>query len=156
MSVSNNSYSHSSPEPIKILLVEDNPGDVRLLKEAFDATKREMNLHTVPTGDAAMEFLTQCRTEPSRSLPALIFVDLNLPGADGCDVLETIRNDPNLPYLPVIMLSSSDDHEEIRRCYNATANAYLTKPRDHDRFVSLVEAVEAFWFEHVHFPERPQ
>ncbi|RQG86194.1 response regulator [Natrarchaeobius halalkaliphilus] len=152
--------SHStqprSDETLQILLVEDNPGDARLTREAFKETDCETTLHVVTTGDDTLDFLTQQGAYESASLPDLVLLDLNLPGKDGCDVLEAIRDDPQLRPLPVIMLKSSGASEDIARCYNAQANAYLTKPADPAEFTALVEAVEQFRFKQVQLPPLQQ
>ena len=144
---------HRPPdEPVDILLVEDNPGDVRLVTEAFEATTRAPTIHTVTTANAAVDFLKgQCAAE-SRSLPALALVDLNLPGSDGCAVLEAVSNDPQLRRLPVIILTSSEASEDITRCYDARANAYLSKPAVYAEYVSVVKVVKTFWLEQVQLP----
>lgn len=139
-------------ESIDVLLVEDTPGDVRLLEEAFDATDRETTLHTVTTVDGALDVLARRAASGSASLPDLAFVDLNLPGADGCDALEAIRDDRRLRQLPVIVLTSSDDPEDVRRCYGARANAYVTKPTTHEGFLALANAIDRFWLERVQLP----
>ncbi|MFP8951855.1 response regulator [Natrialbaceae archaeon A-arb3/5] len=133
-------------EPIEILVAEDNPGDVRLIKKAFDDIDRETTLHIVSDGYGAISYLNQqAATEPV-SLPDLALLDLNLPGKDGCEVLETIRDDPQLKPLTVIILTSSDNSEDITRCYNAHANAYITKPVNPDSFMSMIASLEQFWF----------
>lgn len=141
-----------SDTPVEILLVEDNPGDIRLLQEAFDATSTETDLQTITHGDDAIEFLTRQATEEPSSLPDLVFVDLGLPGRHGCEVLEAIRENSQLKRLPVIILTSSDANEDIARCYDALANAYLTKPSDLEGFISLAEMIEVFWFDQVQLP----
>lgn len=142
----------TSRQPIDILLVEDNPGDVRLLEEAFKETEIDQTHRVFTNGDAALDFLLQS-SEPS--YPDLILLDLDLPGKDGCEVLEILREKPQLEWLPVIMLSGSSDSEDVERCYNAKANAYLTKPTDPSEFVSIVEAVEQFWCKQATLPPPP-
>lgn len=140
-------------DPIEILLVEDNPGDIRLTQEAFKSSSHETRIHPITNGDEAVEWLTgQAASEPG-SLPDLVLLDLNLPGQDGHTVLETIRNTPRLEHLPVIILSSSKAGEDINRSYEDNANAYLTKPSDPRDFESVVAAIEGFWFENVVHPE---
>jgi len=146
------SSPHRSGEALDILLVEDNPGDARLTQEAFKEIDCETTIHIVTNGDDALKFLTQQGAYESASLPDFVLLDLNLPGKDGCDVLEAIRNDSQLRPLPVIMLTSSGASEDIARCYNARANAYLTKPTDPAEFIMLAEAVERFWFKRVQLP----
>lgn len=145
-----------STDPIEILLVEDNPGDIRLLREAFGATDSETEIRTLTDGDDAVEFFAQHGVEKSPSLPDLVILDLDLPGTDGCGVLEAIRDNPQLKRLPVIILTSSDDNGDIARCYDAHANAYLTKPAGIEEFISLAELIERFWFEQAHHPEISQ
>ncbi|NHN47314.1 response regulator [Halostella sp. JP-L12] len=148
----NHNRHRRTDEPIDVLLVEDNPGDVRLTREAFAATDAETTIRAVDDGDDAVERLARRSASESASLPDLALVDLNLPGRDGCGVLEAIRDDPDLRRLPVVMLTSSEDREDIAQCYDANANAYLSKPTDPAEFVALAEAVEDFWFDRVHFP----
>ena len=143
--------SHQSNNAIDILLVEDNPGDVRLTQEAFKVTEQKVTLQTVFNGDTAVEFLR----ESTEALPDLVLLDLNLPGRDGCEVLEVIRDDPRLKSLPVLIFTSSETDEDITRCYKARANAYLTKPTSPDEFISLVSTLEQFWFEQAQLPPIP-
>ena len=143
-------------EPIDILLIEDNPGDVRLVEEALKSTESQTSLHTISTGTAAIELLRQENGDGLPFVPDIALVDLNLPGKDGCDVLEAIRDDSQLKHLPVIILTSSKEREDVKQCYNATANAYLTKPDSPEGYVSLIEAVEQFWFKNAHLPPISQ
>lgn len=143
-------------EPVTILLVEDNPGDIRLIEEAFEMTDTDTRLHSTTNGESAVDLLTQKATAESESLPDLVLVDLNLPRRDGCDVLEAIRDDSQLRPLPVIMLTSSQAREDVRRCYEAHANAYLSKPTNPDEFISVAQAVDQFWFEYAQLPPLSQ
>lgn len=142
-------FSHiaSTAEPIDVLLVEDDPRDVRLLREALETTEtdRETRLHTATSGSDAMTFLTESVESDSSASPNLVLLDLQLPARDGLEVLETITDDPRLRRLPVVILTGSDATDDIVRCYETRANAYLTKPTDPDGFVSLVESIERFW-----------
>lgn len=149
--------SQSPPEStpddaIDILLVEDNPGDVRLTREAFKTADHEVSLHTVANGDDAVAYL---RRSAASSLPDLVLLDLNLPGRHGCEVLEEMRNDPQLDHLPVIVLTSSKAEEDIIRCYDASVNAYLTKPTAPDEFISLIDSIEEFWLRKAELPPIP-
>lgn len=146
MSVSDPTPWQSSAEPFTILHVEDSPGDVRLIREAFDKTPGETRIHAVTNGDDAIDVLRGEEPDGSASLPDLILLDLNLPGRDGHDVLEAVKDDPNLQRIPVIILTSSDAPDEVTRCYEAYANAYLTKPTTPDEFISMAESVQRFWF----------
>lgn len=150
--MSNYARQRSPSEPIDVLLVEDNPGDVRLTREAFETTDAETALHVVRDGDAAVERLTRREGDDPAMPPDLALIDLNLPGRGGCEVLEAIRDDPDLGRLPVIMLTGSEASDDIAQCYDANANAYLSKPSGPDEFSDLMAAVETFWFQHVHLP----
>lgn len=141
--------------PIDVLLIEDNPGDIRLIQEAFKATDSISSPHPTKNGEHGLEFLREQASEPSASLPDLVLLDLNLPGKDGHEVLETIRTNERLSSLPVIILTSSENEEDIKRCYDANANAYLTKPDSPTEFEALANAVEEFWFDRVHLPPVP-
>ncbi|MFU8866930.1 response regulator [Natronococcus sp.] len=148
------SHHRDVDEPIDVLLVDDNPGDVRLTREAFERARTtvETKLHAVNTGDDALAVLS--RTDECTGVPPpdLVLLDLNLPGCDGCELLERIRTDRSLRRLPVLMLTSSADEDDVSRCYAASANAYLRKPVDPDEFVSTVEAIDRFWFGRTRFP----
>lgn len=153
--MTNSLRKHSPEVSFDILLVEDNPGDVRLVEEAFKSAGSETTLHTISNGTTAIELIRNNRnTLPF--LPDIALVDLNLPGKDGCEVLKAIRDDPRLGNIPVIMLTSSKTSEDIERCYNAAANAYLTKPADPDEFISQVEEIERFWLKNAQLPPIPQ
>lgn len=146
------SQKSSSDDEISILLVEDNPGDIHLTKEAFKSAEQEIALQTVTNGDDAVEFLQQ---SSDSDLPDLVLLDLNLPGRDGCGVLEVIRNDPRFKPLPALMLTSSEADEDVTRSSDALANAYLTKPTDPAEFISLVDTFERFWVEQARLPPIP-
>ncbi|AGB32948.1 response regulator receiver protein [Natrinema pellirubrum DSM 15624] len=143
---------HTQPEPARILLVEDNPGDVRLTKEAFKQGRIENDLYVVSDGTEALEFLSKHGEYADVPRPDLILLDLNLPGKDGEDVLEDLKADPKLQSIPVIVLTSSRAEEDIARSYELHANAYLTKPVDPDEFIETVRAFEKFWFSVVRLP----
>lgn len=149
---------HTSQPPdgsIDILLVEDNPGDIRLTQEAFKSTGYDTTLHPVTDGDEAVDQLCEMAANDSDSLPDMALVDLDLPGRDGCGVLNAIRGHSQLKSMPVIMLTVSSAREDIERCYNAAANAYLTKPVDSSDFAALAQNVEQFWFKHAVLPPIP-
>jgi CheY-like chemotaxis protein len=136
-------------------MVEDNPGDTRLVEEAFREVPIDATLYTVPDGEEMLEFLYQREDHEAAPFPDLVLLDLNLPSTHGTELLERIREDPELGQLPVVILTSSSDREDIRDCYRNNANAYLTKPTDHDEIISLVESLEDFWFERVQLPHSP-
>jgi len=137
---------------VSILLVEDNPGDVRLIQEAFRTAGFEPTFHTVVDGDAALEFLQEGVDSASGPSVDLVLLDLNLPRTDGFEVLEAIRDEPELTSLPVIVLTSSEAPEDIVKSYELCANAYLTKPSNPDEFAELGQAVEAFWVDEAVLP----
>lgn len=138
----------------EVLLVEDNPGDVRLVREAFAATEGDHTLRAVTTGEDATEFLERRVRDADGAIPDLVLLDLNLPGTDGGTVLERIRDSPELRRLPVIVLTSSDASEDVEVCYRRAANAYLTKPIAPDELVSMIRSVESFWFDHARLPPQ--
>ncbi|SDQ29072.1 response regulator [Natronobacterium texcoconense] len=140
------------PEPAQILLVEDNPGDVRLTKEAFEQGRIENDLHVVSDGAEALDFLTQRGEYEDAPRPDLVLLDLNLPRTNGEEVLRELKDDPELRSIPVIVLTSSQTEEDIARSYELHANAYLTKPVDPDEFIETIRAFETFWFTVVRLP----
>lgn len=146
-----------SSAPVSILLVEDNPGDVRLIEEAFKSAGFATTFHTVTDGAAAIDFLQDRTATDPDSVPDLdlMLLDLNLPRTDGFEVLETIKNDPALASLPVLVLTSSEATEDIVKSYELCANAYLTKPTDPDEFAEIGRAVEAFWIDEATLPPVP-
>jgi len=141
-----------SSEPIDILLVEDNPGDVRLTKEAFEEGSISNTLHVVTDGIDALDFLYRRGDYPDAPRPDIVLLDLNLPRKNGDEVLEEIRGDAGLSSLPVIVLTSSEAAEDVIRSYDLCANAYLTKPVDPDEFIEIVRRFKAFWLEVVRLP----
>ncbi|SEP92246.1 response regulator [Natrinema salaciae] len=145
----------ASSDPVSLLLVEDNPGDVRLIEEAFKSAGFATTFHTVADGDAALEFLQTEATADSGPDLDLMLLDLNLPRTGGFEVLETIKNDPELASLPVLVLTSSEATEDVVKSYELCANAYLTKPTDPDAFADIGRAVEAFWIDEATLPSVP-
>jgi CheY-like chemotaxis protein len=141
----------SSP-PIDILLVEDNPGDVELTREALHDTKVHMRLSVVTDGVEALAFLRRQGPYADAPRPDLILLDLNLPKKDGRGVLAEIKDDPALRQIPVVILTSSQAEQDILRAYQLHANCYVTKPVDLDQFVTIVRSIEQFWFTIVKLP----
>lgn len=139
-------------DPVDILLVEDNPGDVRLTQEAFRQANLAIDLDVVRDGEAALDYLYQRGEYEDAPVPGLILLDLNLPKVDGMDVLETIKAEPELRRVPVIVLTGSGAEEDVVESYENYVNAYLTKPIDPDEFVDLVTSFEIFWFQLVQLP----
>lgn len=139
-------------EPIDILLVEDNPGDARLTREAFDEGRTENTLHTVSDGVTALDFLYQRGDYADAPRPEIVLLDLNLPRKNGDEVLKEVKDDPNLRHIPIIILTSSESEEDIVKSYGHYANAYLTKPVDPFEFIDMINRFEEFWFSITRLP----
>ncbi len=137
-----------------ILIAEDNPGDVMLIKKAFSQTDFENTIHTATDGEEAVQFLRQRNTNPEKFLPDLALLDLNMPRKDGIDVLEVMTEHPKLQQIPVVVLTSSEATEDIMKSYNHQANAYLVKPTDFNGFVELVDRLGEFWFKTAKLPSE--
>ena len=137
--------------PIEILLVEDNPGDVRLIKEVFKDAKIYNTMKVAYDGEAAMEIL---RNDGNTSFPDLILLDLNLPKKDGREVLREIKGDDYLKCIPVVILTTSNAEEDLIETYKMNANCYITKPVDLDQFINVVKSIENFWLSIVKLPTR--
>lgn len=142
----------SGEGPINILLVEDNPGDVRLVQEAFKGGTLQTDLRVVRDGEAALEYLHQRGEYADAPRPDFVLLDLNLPKVNGMEVLEEVKSDPSLRRIPVVILTGSEAEEDIARGYELHSNAYLTKPVDPDEFIELVRSFEEFWFRLAHLP----
>ncbi|HEY9529823.1 MAG TPA: response regulator [Burkholderiales bacterium] len=138
--------------PVEILLVEDNPGDERLTREALKEGKVYSNLHWVKDGVDAMEFLRRQGKHASAPRPDIILLDLNLPKKDGREVLQDIKNDPELKRIPVVVLTTSKAEEDVLRTYNLHANCYVTKPVDLEKFIVVVKSIDVFWLTVVTLP----
>lgn len=140
--------------PIEILMVEDNPGDVRLTVEALKEAKVRNNLCTVGDGVEALAFLRREGRHAEAPRPDLILLDLNLPKMNGREVLAEIKEDPNLRRIPVVILTVSQAEQDIVKSYNLHANCYITKPVDLDQFLEVVKSIENFWLTVVMLPPR--
>ena len=147
--------SQAEDGPVDVLLVEDNPGDVRLTREALEAGDVENDLHVVRDGEAALDFLERTGEYVDVPAPDLILLDLNLPRVSGMDVLATIKHDEVLKRIPVVMLTGSEAPEDVLQSYEHHSAAYLTKPVDPDEFIDLVQSVETFWTTQVTLPPEP-
>lgn len=145
---------HEAGRPIDILMIEDNPYDVRLTQEAFKDAKVCNNLSVASDGDHALRFLRREGEFSGAPRPDLILLDLNLPGKNGREVLEEIKRDPDLKRIPVVILTTSGDEKDILRAYELHVNAYIKKPVDLDQFIKIVEAVEDFWLTVVKLPPK--
>jgi CheY-like chemotaxis protein len=141
-------------ELVQILLVEDNPGDVRLTREALKEAKFRNKVEVVGDGVEALAYLRQQGQYSGAMRPHLIMLDLNLPRMDGREVLAAIKKDADLRRIPVVVLSSSEAESDIARAYELHANAYVTKPVDIDHFLQVVKAIEEFWVEIVKLPSQ--
>ncbi|HEU0012924.1 MAG TPA: response regulator [Longimicrobium sp.] len=141
-----------SGDPIDILLVEDNPGDVRLTREALREGKVLHNLHVAQDGVEAVAFLRREGKYADAPRPDLILLDLNLPRKDGREVLQDIKAAPELRTIPVVILTSSEAEQDIVRAYDLHANCYVTKPVDLDQFITVVKSIETFWLSVVKLP----
>lgn len=137
-------------KPISVLLVEDDPGDALLVREAMSQDKVKNELHVVNDGVLALEHLR----DPGNPLPDLILLDLNLPRKDGREVLAEIRADPALSHIPVVILTTSEAETDILRSYELHANAYVTKPVDLECFLKVVRAIDTFFVSIVKLPSR--
>lgn len=138
--------------PIEILLVEDNPGDVRLTVEALKDAKVNNTLNVARDGVEAMAYLRRESPYAHASRPDLILLDLNLPRKDGRQVLAEVKSDESLRSIPVVVLTTSSAEQDILSSYNLHANAYVTKPVDLDQFIAVVRAIEDFWVTIVSLP----
>jgi chemotaxis family two-component system response regulator Rcp1 len=141
-------------DDIQILLVEDNPGDVRLTQEALRGAKVANELHVVGDGDEAIEFLRQEGRYVEAPRPDIVLLDLNLPRVDGGEVLAEIKADPDLSRIPIIVLTSSSAEADIQQAYGLHANCFISKPVDFTEFIAAVRSLEGFWLKIVRLPTR--
>ena len=146
--------SSTTGQDAEILLVEDNPGDARLIEEAFQDASITNRLHRVADGVEALDFVNQREGYEDVPCPNLILLDWNLPRTSGEEVLEEIKCDPELNHIPIIVLTGSSAQEDIVTSYDNQANAYVTKPVDTDAFLQVVRSLEAFWLSVVRFPPQ--
>jgi CheY-like chemotaxis protein len=142
-----------TPNFVEILLIEDNPGDVRLTKEALKDGKMKINLSVVYDGQEGCDFLYKKNQYKDAPRPDVIILDLNLPKKNGREVLAEIKSDESLKSIPVIILTTSKAEEDIIRSYNLHANCYLTKPIDLNKFFEVVKSIENFWLTLVKLPK---
>jgi len=143
-----------SGRAIEILLVEDNPGDVRLTIEGLNEGKVRNNLHVARDGVEALEFLRRQGRFADAVRPDLILLDLNLPRMDGREVLAEVKSDPDLKTIPVVVLTTSRAERDILNSYELQANCYITKPVDLEQFITVVRSIEDFWLTIVTLPNR--
>jgi CheY-like chemotaxis protein len=138
--------------PIEVLLVEDDPGDVLLIQEAFEFNKVHNKLSIVRDGEQAIAFLRREGEYADATRPDLVLLDLNLPRKDGREVLQEVKSDEDLRTIPIVVLTTSEAEEDVLRSYQLHANAYVTKPVDFDRFVSIVRQIDDFFVSVVRLP----
>jgi CheY-like chemotaxis protein len=145
---------HVATRPIEVLLVEDDPGDVLMTREALQDHKVVNNLNVVSDGEDALAYLRREEPFADSPPPDLILLDLNLPRRDGREVLREIKSDPELRRIPVVILTTSDLEEDVLASYDLHANAYVRKPVDFEQFVAAVRAVDDFFISVVRLPGR--
>lgn len=138
--------------PIEVLLVEDDPGDVLMTREALAESKVLNELHVVSDGEEALRFLRREGEYTDAPRPDLVLLDLNLPRIDGRSVLREVKSDPELRRIPVVVLTTSKAEEDIVRSYDLHANAFVTKPVDFDRFVEVIRQIDNFYITIVSLP----
>jgi two-component system response regulator len=139
---------------IEVLLVEDDPGDVLMTREAFEEHKVANRLWVVADGVSALEFLRKEGEHAEAPTPDLVLLDLNLPRMDGREVLAAVKEDPRLRHIPVVVLTTSEAEEDVLRSYSLHANAYVTKPVDFDRFIEVVRQIDDFFVTVVRLPRH--
>ena len=132
-------------EELNILLVEDNPGDIRLIVETMSDGFMPHRINIARDGEEAVDYLKGRGEFAGRETPGLVLLDLKIPKKDGFEVLEEIRKDPNLASLPVVILTSSEAEEDVKRAFKLEANHYITKPSDLDRYITMVKSIKDFW-----------
>lgn len=137
---------------VKILLVEDNEGDIVLTLEGLREARIHNHVKVVKDGEQALNFLRKKGTYAGAETPNLILLDINLPRIDGKEVLIEIKNDPELKKIPVVMLTTSESERDVLESYNNHANCYITKPVDYGKFMDVVQSIKEFWISIVHLP----
>ncbi len=138
--------------PIEILLIEDNPADVRLTQEGFNEAKLLTNMTAIMDGKTALDYLFRRGEYTQAVKPDLILLDLNLPGVDGREILKDVKEEPDLRKIPVVVLTSSEAESDIVSAYESHANCFISKPIDFDGFMKVVRSIECFWFSIVKLP----
>ncbi|MDD5241080.1 MAG: response regulator [Sulfuricella sp.] len=138
---------------VDILLVEDNPGDVRLTEEALKESRIAVNMRVARDGIEALEMLRGEGGYADQSLPDLILLDLNMPRMDGREVLRQIKSDDRLKHIPVVVLTTSEAEKDIIQAYGLHANCYITKPVELEEFMEIIKSIEGFWLTVVKLPD---
>ena len=137
---------------VKILLMDDDPGDIRLMKESLKKSKLLVDMNTVENGQMGMDYLRKIGSYAGASTPDLVLLDLNMPIKDGREVLQEIKNDDRLKIIPVVILTTSEQEKDILESYSDGANCYIKKPVDFEQFKSVVSRISDFWFSLVKLP----
>ncbi len=140
------------PRPIRILLIEDNPAEVRLAREVFKGSSLTKDITVVSNGEDAIMFLRKTGNFSETPYPDLILLDLKLPGKTGIDVLKYVKSDESINHIPIVVLTSSRDEGDIKECYRHCANCYVVKPTNFTQFKEIVKSIEDFWFSTVQLP----
>ena len=143
---------HGNGDRGVVLLVEDNPGDARLIMELLNSGETRHDIHHVDDGVKAMSYLRNEGDYSESPQPHLMFLDLNLPRKDGREVLAEVKGDPSLKHIPVVILTTSEAEQDVHRCYELHANCYVTKPADFDDFNDVMRVLDDFWFGTAHLP----
>jgi CheY-like chemotaxis protein len=143
-------------KPITILVVDDNPTDIMIMREAFASTKVQVDLQTACDGVAALQFLRRMGPNIDAPRPDLILLDLNMPGKNGHEVLAEIKADESLRSIPVVILTTSQSEDDLARAYASHVNCYIRKPVDFEKFMKVVASIEEFWFAVVSLPSVDQ
>lgn len=144
----------TSARPAEILLVEDNPADIRLTQEVFEEIGMPHRVHIARDGEEALAMLRRQGPYAQLREPDLVLLDLNLPRKDGREVLAEVKSDPTLNHIPVVVLSTSRAERDVLACYHLHANCYLQKPVDFEAFAALIRGLEDFWLSKVSLPSR--
>jgi len=147
-------FAKSSKQKPRVLLVEDNPGDIRLTQEALKESEVEIILDVVSDGEQALDFLMKRNKFTDANRPHIILLDLNLPKKNGIEVLKEVKAHDSLKKIPVIVLTTSDADHDISKAYSFNANCYILKPVDFDDFAKVIRLIEIFWFNTVQLPNE--
>ena len=147
-------FLKSNKEKPRVLLVEDNPGDIRLTQEALKESKMDVHLDVVSDGEQAIDFLMKRGKYADSIHPHIILLDLNLPKKNGIEVLKEVKAHESLRKIPVIVLTTSDADHDISKAYSLHANCYILKPVDFDDFAKAIRLIETYWFNNVQLPHE--
>jgi CheY-like chemotaxis protein len=147
--------SGETPDRVDVLLVEDDPGDALMARESFEQAGKNSRFHVVSDGQQAMDFLRNEDEYADAPHPSLILLDLNLPGIHGLELLAEIKADKQLMMIPVVVLTSSSNPDDVRRSYALHANAYIVKPRDFDGFAQVIRQIDACFLGLIQLPPQP-